>query len=84
VIVPAELNVRLDPIDPPPDCQVPVPFIVIVWPVITPVPVLVRLEQEIPFVARVAVIPVATESILLTAAVPPAMVRVPVTLKLRL
>jgi hypothetical protein len=84
VIVPAELNVRLDPIDPPPDCQVPVPFIVMVCPVIMPVPVFVRLEQDIPFVARVAVIPVATESVLLTAAEPPAIVRVPVTLKLRL
>jgi hypothetical protein len=61
VIVPAVLNMRLDDTAPPPDDQVPVPFIVIVWPVMTPVPVHVKLPPTvILFEARVRVMPVAT------------------------
>ena len=47
MIVPAVLNVRLDDTAPPPDDHVPVPFIVMVWPVITPVPVQVKLPPAV-------------------------------------
>jgi hypothetical protein len=64
VIVPAVLNVRLDDTAPPPDDQVPVPFIVMVWPVITPVPVQVKLPPTvILFEERVRVTPVATDKL---------------------
>jgi hypothetical protein len=63
-MIPAVLNIRLDDTAPPPDDQVPVPFIVTVCPVITPVPVQVKLPPTfMPLVARVRVTAVATDKL---------------------
>ena len=68
MIVPEELNVKLDDTAPPPEDHVPVPFIVMVRPVITPVPVHVKLPPtEILLEAKVRVCPVATDKLPLIA-----------------